>query len=68
MDSQALGAAGPDGPRDHSRTLGWLGTTDLAMGGRNQSLFILAALFAGQGTILGQGSAAVPLLDRKSVV
>ena len=32
------------------------------MGGSNQSLFILAALFAGQDQILGQGSAAVPLL------
>ena len=50
------------GPPPHPRTLGWLGTTALAMGGSNQSLFILAALFAGQGDILGQGSAAVPLL------
>jgi signal transduction histidine kinase/amino acid transporter/ActR/RegA family two-component response regulator len=32
------------------------------MGGSNQSLFLIAALFAGQGDILGQGSAAVPLL------
>lgn len=32
------------------------------MGGSNQRLFILAALFAGQGDIPGQGSAAVPLL------
>ena len=32
------------------------------MGGSNQSLFLLAALFAGQGSIHGQGSAAVPLL------
>jgi diguanylate cyclase (GGDEF)-like protein len=32
------------------------------MGGSNQSLFLMAALFAGQGTITGQGSAAVPLL------
>ena len=46
----------------HPRTLGWVGTTALAMGGSNQSLFLLAALFAGQGDILGQGSAAVPLL------
>ena len=29
----------------HPRTLGWIGTTALAMGGSNQSLFILAALF-----------------------
>ena len=40
----------------HKRTLGWIGTTALAMGGSNQSLFILGALF------LAQGSAAVPLL------
>ena len=46
----------------HPRTLGWVGTTALAMGGSNQCLFILAALFVGQGEILGQGSAAVPLL------
>jgi two-component system, sensor histidine kinase len=46
----------------HPRTLGWFGATALAMGGSNQSLFLLAALFVGQGDILGQGSAAVPLL------
>jgi two-component system, sensor histidine kinase len=46
----------------HPRTIGWIGTTALAIGGSNQSLFLLAALFAGQGDILGQGSAAVPLL------
>ncbi len=49
-------------PPEHPRTLGWLGTTALAMGGSNQSLFLMTALFAGQGDILGQGSAAVPLL------
>ncbi len=49
-------------PAPHPRTLSWIGTTALAMGGSNQSLFILAALFAGQDQILGQGSAAVPLL------
>ena len=43
-------------PRPHPRTLGWLGTTALAMGGSNQSLLLMVAL------ILGQGSAAVPLL------
>jgi PAS domain S-box-containing protein len=36
--------------------------TAMAIGGSNQSLFLIAALFVGQGTILGQGSAAVPLL------
>ncbi len=40
----------------HPRVLGWIGTTALAMGGSNQSLFLIGAL------ILGQGSAAVPLL------
>jgi diguanylate cyclase (GGDEF)-like protein/PAS domain S-box-containing protein len=49
-------------PRPHPRTLGWYGTTALAMGGSNQSLFIIGALFAGQGDINGQGSAAIPLL------
>ena len=49
-------------PTEHPRTIGWLGTTALAMGGSNQSLFLIAALIAGQGSIPGQGSAAVPLL------
>jgi hypothetical protein len=48
--------------RDHPRTIGWFGTTAVAMGGINQSLFLLGALFVGQGSILGQGSAAIPLL------
>lgn len=51
----------PDG-REHPRVLGWLGTSALAMGGSNQSLFLMAALIAGQGDIPGQGSAAIPLL------
>ena len=42
--------------------MGWFGTTAVAMGGINQSLFLLGALFVGQGSILGQGSAAIPLL------
>ena len=49
-------------PREHVRSMGWIGTTALAMGGSNQSLFLIAALFVGQGDILGQGSAAVLLL------
>jgi two-component system, sensor histidine kinase len=40
----------------HPRSLGWVGTSALALGGSNQSLFLLGAL------ILGQGSAAIPLL------
>jgi EAL domain-containing protein (putative c-di-GMP-specific phosphodiesterase class I) len=39
-----------------TRTLGWVRTTALAMGGSNQSLFLLGAL------LLTQGSAALPLL------
>lgn len=46
----------------HPRVLGWVGTTALAMGGSNQMIFIITALFVGQDAILGQGSAAVPLL------
>ena len=40
----------------HPRTIGWIGTTALAMGGSNQSLFLIGVL------IFAQGSAAVPLL------
>src|SRR3954451_21996770 len=40
----------------HPRTLGWFDTAALAMGGSNQSLFLLTALVA------TQGSAAIPLL------
>jgi diguanylate cyclase (GGDEF)-like protein len=47
---------------EHPRTLGWAATAALAMGGSNQSLFLMTALFAGQGDIPGQGSAAVLLL------
>ena len=49
-------------PAEHPRTIGWVGTTALAMGGSNQSLFLIAALIAGQGSIPGQGSAAILLL------
>jgi signal transduction histidine kinase/CheY-like chemotaxis protein/L-asparagine transporter-like permease len=54
--------AGAPPAREHPRTLGWLTTTALAMGGSNQSLFLLGALFIGQAPIPGQGSAAIPLL------
>ena len=50
------------GMRSHPRTMGWVGTTALAMGGSNQMIFLITALFIGQGNILGQASAAVPLL------
>jgi signal transduction histidine kinase/L-asparagine transporter-like permease len=40
----------------HPRRIGWVGTTALAMGGSNQSLFLLGAL------VVSQGTAAIPLL------
>ena len=46
----------------HPRTLGWFGTMALALGGSNQSLFLIGALVVGQGSTHGQGSAAIPLL------
>ena len=39
--------------------MGWLGTSALAMGGSNQMVFLVGALIVGQGSIPGQGSAAV---------
>jgi PAS domain S-box-containing protein len=51
--------SGDDGTADplrHPRTVGALGVSALAMGGSNQSLFLLGAVLA------SQGSAAVPLL------
>ena len=44
----------------HPRVLGWFGTAALAMGGSNQSLFLLTALVA------TQGSAADPAAGRRS--
>ena len=48
----------PDGAlvRDHPRTIGWLGTSALAMGGSNQMVFLVGALIA------AQGSGAIPIL------
>jgi amino acid transporter len=46
----------------HPHSLGWLGTTALAMGGSNQSVFLIGALLVGQSGIPGQGSAAIVLL------
>jgi len=45
-----------DGALAHPRTIGWIGTTALAMGGSNQSLFLISAL------VLVHGTAVVPLL------
>src|SRR5436189_3719418 len=61
MAMSAIVGEGPNVPR-HPRVLGWVGTTALAMGGSNQMIFLIAALFVGQDSIPGQGSAAVPLL------
>ena len=46
----------------HPRTVNWFGISSVAMGGSNQSLFLMGALLVGQGTIPGQGTAAVLLL------
>ena len=43
-------------PREHPRTIGWLGTSALAMGGSNQMVFLVGALIA------AQGSGAIPIL------
>jgi diguanylate cyclase (GGDEF)-like protein len=55
----AVAVPGTDGAvarSSHPRSIGWKGTTALALGGSNQSLFLLGAL------LLAQGTAAVPLL------
>jgi signal transduction histidine kinase len=64
MSKLSTGAAPADrqGPPAHPRTIGWLGTSALAMGGSNQSLFLIGVLIAGQDNIPGQGSAAILLL------
>jgi len=67
-NASCLRSTEPDGrdslslPRPHPRSLGWIGTTALAIGGCNQGLFLLSALLIGQGNIPGQGTAAIPLL------
>ena len=38
-----------DQVREHPRTIGWLGTSALAMGGSNQMVFLVGALIAAQG-------------------
>src|SRR3954452_4872844 len=43
-------------PPVHPRVMGWGGTAALAMGGRNQMLFLIGAL------VMMQSSAAIPLL------
>jgi signal transduction histidine kinase/amino acid transporter len=46
----------PDPGRPHPRTITWVGASALALGGSNQSLFLIGAL------LLAQGTMAVPLL------
>lgn len=46
----------------HPRKLGYFGTSSLALGGANQSIFILSLMFIGQGDVIGQGSIAIALL------
>jgi signal transduction histidine kinase/ActR/RegA family two-component response regulator len=54
----ATGGVDPaDGaPRPHPRIIGWKSASAIAMGGSNQSLFVIGSLLA------TQGSAAIPLL------
>ena len=42
--------------REHPHTIGWLGTSAMAMGGSNQMVFLAGALIA------AQGSGAIPIL------
>jgi len=35
--------------REHPHTIGWLGTSAMAMGGSNQMVFLVGALIAAQG-------------------
>ena len=44
----------------HPRVLGWIGTSALAMGGSNQMIFLITALFVGQGAIIGQVAPPFP--------
>jgi amino acid transporter len=43
-------------PREHPHSIGWLGTSAMAMGGSNQMVFLVGALIA------AQGSGAIPIL------
>ena len=52
----------PPSQESHPRSLNWLGTTALAIGGSNQSLFLIGILIAGQDRLVGHGTAGVALL------
>ncbi|HVI88521.1 MAG TPA: ATP-binding protein [Dongiaceae bacterium] len=46
----------------HLRTIGWFGTTSIAMGGINATIYVLGALFVGDAVIPGHGTVAAVLL------
>ena len=58
VDNDPTAAETPSGdePRPHPRRITWVGASSLALGGSNQSIFLIGALLA------SQGSATVPLL------
>jgi diguanylate cyclase (GGDEF)-like protein len=55
MNASSLPSGGAQ-VREHPHTIGWLGTSAMAMGGSNQMVFLVGALIA------AQGSGAVPIL------
>ena len=55
MDASFIPPTGAQS-REHPHTIGWLGTSALAMGGSNQMVFLVGALIA------AQGSGAIPIL------
>lgn len=61
-DSRIIHQEPPPSNLLHPRRLGWLGTSAIAMGGSNQSIFLMSALLIGQENISGQGSVAILLL------
>jgi len=58
LDAHPAGGSStaPDAARPHPRTISWVGASALALGGSNQSIFLIGAL------LLAQGTMAVPLL------
>ena len=54
--NRTVGTLDEGTPAPHPRKIGWVGAASLAMGGSNQSIFLIAAL------ILSQGGAAIPIL------
>ena len=54
----------PSEPRPHPHRIGWVGTTALAMGGSNQSLFLIAALFVGMVLVSDLAERALDFIFR----